>query len=222
MPSYSLSESDDDRSTPIGKPFGRQRPIYDILGRGKVADVLLWRDKRVSAGILVAVSIIWLLFKGVEYNFVTLLCHIIITTILVIFIWCMTADIFKWPPPTIPKAILHDTSSREIAAILHEKFDKFMSKFFKVACGDDFKKFILAIASLWILSVIGNYISTLNLLFLGCLCMEMLPYLYERYEEEVDDLVEQVNHRMRKSYKKFDSEFLRKIPRGLVKDKKSK
>ncbi|XP_052179313.1 reticulon-like protein B9 [Diospyros lotus] len=219
MPNHTSSDSDDER---MGKNFGRERPVHDILGGRKVADVLLWRDKRVSAAILLTISTIWFLFEVVEYNFVTLLCHITITTMLLIFIWCMGADIFKWPPPRIPDVILDDSSFREVAAVWHAKLNHFFRKCFDVACGNDFRHFILALGCLWIVSVIGNYVSTLNLLFVGCVSLLTLPYLYERYEEEVDHLVGKANRQIRKSYKKFDAEVLRKIPRGPVKEKKAK
>ncbi|KAE8676130.1 Detected protein of unknown function [Hibiscus syriacus] len=50
-----------------------------ILGGGKVADVLLWRNPKVSTALLLGVTTTWFLFEVVEYNFVTLLCHISIT-----------------------------------------------------------------------------------------------------------------------------------------------
>lgn len=61
-----------------------------------VADVLLWRKRNISASLLVGMTVMWFLFEVVEYNFVTLLCHISITTMLVFFIWCTGAEIFKW------------------------------------------------------------------------------------------------------------------------------
>ena len=60
------------------------------------ADLLLWKNKNVSAGVLLGMTVIWFLFEGVEYNFITLLCHITITTMLVLFIWSIVADILKW------------------------------------------------------------------------------------------------------------------------------
>ena len=38
-----------------------------------VADVLLWRDRNLSAGILAGATVTWFLFDVVEYNAVTLL-----------------------------------------------------------------------------------------------------------------------------------------------------
>ena len=50
--------------------------------------------------------------------------------------------------------------------------------------------------------------------------METLPYLYTRYEGEVDYHAGQMTRKMSKMYKRFDSRVLNKIPRGPVKDKK--
>ncbi|CAK9136995.1 unnamed protein product [Ilex paraguariensis] len=220
MPTFE-TDSEDERA-PVEKLFGRERPIHDVLGGGKVADVLLWRDKRVSATLLTGISVIWFLFEVVEYNMVTLLCHIFITTMLLIFIWSAGADIFKWTPPDIPNTILRESTFKEAVSTFHAKLNEFLSKFLYIACGNDPKNFFLAIISFSILSMIGNYISSLNLLFFGLLCMETLPFLYERYEEEVDYLAGRVTRRVRKVYKKVDTKVLEKIPRGPVKEKKSK
>lgn len=55
---------------------------------------------------------------------------------------------------------------------------------------------------------------------LGVVCLETLPALYERYEEEVDHLATKGNRDAKKLYKKFDSKVLNKIPRGPVKEKR--
>ncbi|OIT31886.1 PREDICTED: reticulon-like protein B9 [Nicotiana attenuata] len=220
MTSYS-SDSDNDFA-PKSKLLGRQRPIHSVLGGGRVADILLWRDKRFSAAILIAVAVMWFLFEVVDYTFVTLLCHVSITTMLIVFIWSAGADIFGWTPPSIPKDILQDTTFEDVASILHKKFNNFLSIFHFVACGNDAKLFFLAIISLYILSVFGNYISTLNLLFFGLLCVETLPFLYEKYEEEVDDIAYKLKRQMRKMCRKFNADFLGKIPRGTSKERKQK
>ncbi|CAI9787216.1 unnamed protein product [Fraxinus pennsylvanica] len=219
------SSSYSDRgSTPRTRLLGRQRPIHAVLGGGKVADVLLWRDTRVSAAILFGSAAIWFLFEVVEYNFVTLFCHIFITTMLVIFIWSAGAEYFKWKPPStsIPKTILQESAIRDVASTFHKKFNYFLSQLLYVASGNDPKLFFLTIISLWIISVIGSSVTTLNLLFFGLLCLEILPFLYEKYEDEVDDLASKINRRMKGRYQKFEVEVLGKIPRGPVKEKKNK
>lgn len=56
----------------------------------------------------------------------------------------------------------------------------------------------------------------------GLLCVETLPFLYERYEEEVDYVAYKMKRQMRKTYRKFNADFLGKIPRGPAKEKKVK
>ncbi|KAK6127680.1 hypothetical protein DH2020_038596 [Rehmannia glutinosa] len=215
------SSSDSDNvSGPPRRLFGRQRPIHAALGGGKVADVVLWRDSRVSAAILIGIAAIWFLFEVVEYNLVTLLCHLIITTMLVIFIWSSGAEFFNWNPPNIRRIILQDSTSRDVASSLHRKCNQILSNFLYVASGHDPKVFLLTIVSLWVISVIGSSISSLNLLFFGLLCLETLPFIYEKYEDEVDHLAYKLNRRMKKMYNKLiEADILRKIPRGPIKDK---
>ncbi|KAL3639309.1 hypothetical protein CASFOL_017216 [Castilleja foliolosa] len=194
-----------DNYGPPGKLFGRQRPIHSALGGGKVADVLLWRDTRVSAVILIGIGAIWFLFEVVEYNLVTLLCHVIITTML--------------NPPNIRKITLQDSTAKYIASTIHTKFNHFLSRILYVGSGNDPKLFVLTIVSLWIISVIGSSINSLNLLFFGLLCLETLPFMYEKYEDEVDHLAYKLSWQMKNFYKMLDAEILEKIPRGPVKAK---
>ncbi|KAL0446846.1 UNVERIFIED_CONTAM: Reticulon-like protein B14 [Sesamum latifolium] len=114
----------------------------------------------------------------------------------------------------------HSQYQNPLSDWLFTKFNRILLKFYDVSSGRDLKTFILAIAFLWILSGIGNYFSSLNLLYTGFLCLITLPALYERYQDEVDYLAGKGNRNMKKLYKKLDSKFLNKIPRGPVKEKK--
>ncbi|XP_016509564.2 reticulon-like protein B9 [Nicotiana tabacum] len=218
MPIYS-SDSDDPRpstSAPPKRLFACQRPIHTILGGGKVADILLWRDKTISAAILVGFTIIWFLFEVVEYNFVSLLCHISMILMLILFIWSTGAGLVDWAPPDLRAIMISDSTYRWLC----RKFNSILSKFYDISSGKDFRTFFLAITFLWVLSVIGNYFSSLNLFYLGFLCLASIPAMYEKYQDEVDYLASKGNQDMKKLYKKFDNKVLNKIPRGPVKERK--
>lgn len=58
-----------------------------ILMSGAVADIALWRNKRLSASILIGITTVWILFEVAEYHFLTLLCHASIAAMLFVFIW---------------------------------------------------------------------------------------------------------------------------------------
>lgn len=65
--------------------------LYDIkcgvLIFGAAADVFLWRDKKISAGVLGGATAIWVLFDVLEYHFITLVCHALILVLAVLFLW---------------------------------------------------------------------------------------------------------------------------------------
>ena len=53
----------------------------------------------------------------------------------------------------------------------------------------------------------------------GFLCVHTLPALYQRYGIEVDHLAARGSEDIKRFYKRIDSNFLNKIPRGPVKTK---
>ncbi|KAL2235032.1 reticulon-like protein B9 [Sesamum indicum] len=215
MPIYSSSESDDFPASPK-RLFGSEKPLHALLGGGKAADILLWRNKNLSAAILIGSTIIWLLFEVLEYNFVTLLCHASMILMLALLIWSIGADMVdlnRLDPRTI-------TIPESTFRWLFAKANRILLRFYDVSSGKDLKTFILAIAFLSILSGIGDYFSSLNLLYTSCICLMTIPALYERYQGQVDYLASRGNRDMKKLYKKIDSRILNKIPRGPVKEKK--
>ncbi|WVZ14837.1 hypothetical protein V8G54_012403 [Vigna mungo] len=221
MANDTSSDSDNEIIGARVKLFGHEKPIHQVLGGGKVADILLWRDRNLSAALLGGMTVIWFLFEIVEYNFVTLLCHISITTMLVLFIWSTAADIFKWKPPQIPDIILQESFFQSLAYILHRRFNQLLPMLLHISCGIDLPIFLLNIVSLYIFSVIGSYFSFVNLLYIGFLCVHTLPIVYERYEEEINNWVSDIIIVLRKNYRSFKKNYLNRIPRGPVKPKKT-
>lgn len=58
-----------------------------------VADILLWKNRNLSAAILVAVTVLWLLFEILEYNLITLLCYFLCFIMITLFIWSKAAGL---------------------------------------------------------------------------------------------------------------------------------
>ncbi|XP_073004385.1 reticulon-like protein B9 [Typha latifolia] len=228
MPRLKYDSDSDEASAPVisttrkAEQSHRERSLRELLGGGRVADILLWKNKNLSAGILVAATLAWFLFEVVEYHFLTLLCHVSITAMLVVFIWSNGAPLIDRDPPKISEVIVSEAKIKEVAKAFNGRLSKFVSLFYKIACGKDLKLFLLAIGSLWILSVLGSYCSFISLLYLGFLCLHTLPALYKHYETEVDHLANKSSQDLKKFYKKLDSKVLDKIPRAPGKDKKRK
>lgn len=169
-----------------------------------------------SASILAGFSIIWFLFEVVELHFITVACYILMIFMLVLFIWIQGASFFKWRPPTMYDIQISDSTARQ--ALL--RVNKLLRKFYRISCGEDFARFFVAFACIWLLSIFGSYSSALNVLYAVFLGLITIPVLYERYEREVSYIATQGKGDMKRLYKKLDAKFLSKIPRGPVKEKK--
>ncbi|KAH9603781.1 hypothetical protein KSS87_018807 [Heliosperma pusillum] len=200
--------------------LGRQRPIHDILGGGLVADILLWRNPKVSALVLLGITFIWLLFEVIEYNFITLVCHISITSMLALFIYRTLAELCKWKLPEIPTMVMEESTFKHVVVVLHGKCNQLLSKLLEISSGKDIKTFLLAIGTLLMLSLVGTYLSTMNLLFISYICGQIVPFVYEKYEDDVDHFAGKLHGEMKQLYNRIDENVLAKIPRVPSQDRK--
>ncbi|KAL8229961.1 hypothetical protein R6Q57_014861 [Mikania cordata] len=220
MPIYTSSEAEEfnNRDSLGRKMFGRERSLHATFGGGPVANILLWRNKSLSASILLGFTMIWYLFEIVEYTFVSLVCHVLILAMLMVFITYTASKFTDWDLPDIHEMTIQESVFRW----LYRKLNYMLLRFYAISSGENLIEFFAVILALWMTSVIGNYFSSLNLLFFSVICLGTLPALYEEYENEVDHLIRKGRKDATKMLKKFDAEVLKKIPKGNVKEKKRK
>eukprot|EP00257_Ricinus_communis_P020032 XP_015579179.1 reticulon-like protein B5 [Ricinus communis] len=67
--------------------FGRQKPLHLVLGGGKPADIILWRNKQASGCVFAVATVLWLLFECAGYTLLTFLCHSLILSFATLFLW---------------------------------------------------------------------------------------------------------------------------------------
>ncbi|XAR71679.1 hypothetical protein NMG60_11018064 [Bertholletia excelsa] len=221
------SDSDDDKSshppavkTKIYRLFGRERPLYMVLGGGKTADIILWRDRKISTTVLGVATAIWVCLELMEYHLLTLVCHILILSLAVLFLWANASAFINQSPPQIPEVHISNEIILGIAYALRIQVNRALAILRDVASGRDLKKFLAAIAGLWFLSIVGSSCSLLTLLYACFVLLHSVPKLYEKYEDEVDPLAEKALAEFKKHYAVFDARVLNKIPAGPVKEKK--
>ncbi|KAL9246210.1 hypothetical protein vseg_019774 [Gypsophila vaccaria] len=210
----------DDSASQVASRFwlGPNRPLHSIVGGGRVGDVILWRNKTLSASILGGFTMIWFLFEVVELHFITMACYLLMASMLVLLAWTQASDFFRWRPPTIYDIQVSESTARHILS----RVNKVLATFYKLSCGHDLPRFFVAIAVLWVLSIIGSYSSALSVIYVVFLCVITIPVLYERYEREVNYIATQGKGDIKRLYKKLDANVLSKIPRGPVKERKYK
>lgn len=224
----SSSDSDTDKpheaaaamKAKIFRLFGREKPVHHVLGGGKPADVILWRNKKISAGTLGAATAIWVLFELLEYHLLTLLCHVFIFTLAALFLWSNASTFIHKSPPRIPEVHIHEDLAVNIARSLRFEINRGVTVLRNIALGRDLKKFLAVVAGLWILSVLGNCCNFLTLFYIVFVLLHTVPVLYEKYEDKIDPLAERAWVEIKKQYAVLDAKCLSKIPRGPLKDKK--
>ncbi|XP_077236972.1 reticulon-like protein B5 [Tasmannia lanceolata] len=219
----SSSSSDSDNEKYFSKKtrlFGRQKPVHTVFGGGKSADIILWRNKQISAGILVGGTVVWLLFEWLGYHLLTLLCHFLILLLGVLFCWSNISSAINKSVPNFPEVVLPEDLFMSIAMSLRFEINRAFDTFREVASGKDSKKFLMVIAALWVLSVIGSWFNFLTLFYILFVILHTVPVLYEKHEDRVDTFARKAMVEINKQYAVLDAKVLQKIPKGPFKDKK--
>ncbi|KAL5202210.1 hypothetical protein ABZP36_013162 [Zizania latifolia] len=222
--SSSSSDSDGERTPAVRaktyRLFGREKPVHFVLGGGKPADLFLWRNKRISAGVLAGATAIWLLFEVMDYHLLTLLCHCVILTLAILFLWSNASTFIKKSPPNIPEVRIPEDLAVNVARSLRFQINRGFASLREIGQGHELRKFLIVIAGLWILSVLGSCCNFLTLFYIIFVVLYTVPVLYEKYEDKVDAFGEKAMVELKKCYSIFDEKCLSKISKGLSKNKK--
>ncbi|XP_010925814.1 reticulon-like protein B2 [Elaeis guineensis] len=224
----SSSDSDNEKSEPsassikanIYRLFGRERPVHKVLGGGKPADVFLWRNKKISAGVLGGATAVWVLFELLEYHLLTLVCHCLILSLAILFLWSNASIFINKAPPRILEVSIPKDLAVNVALSLRYEINRAIAVLREITSGQDLKKFLAVIAGLWVLLVLGSCCNFMTLFYIMVVTLHTVPVLYEKYEDKVDSFAEKAMTEIKKQYKVFDAKVLSKIPREPLKDKK--
>ncbi|GLT90826.1 hypothetical protein SLE2022_087430 [Rubroshorea leprosula] len=225
--SSSSSDSEDEKSSPstikskIYRLFGRETPVHKVLGGGQPADIFLWRNKKISAGVLGGATAIWVLFELLEYHLLTLICHSLILALAVLFLWANATVFINKSTPRIPQVHIPEEPVRRFADALRFEINRAFAVLHDIASGRDLKKFLSVIAGLWVLSIVGSCCNSLTLFYIVFVLFHTVPVFYEKYEDKIDPLAEKAMREIQKHYAVFNAKVLSKIPRGPLKSKKT-
>ncbi|GFP91469.1 reticulon-like protein b5 [Phtheirospermum japonicum] len=194
--------------------FGREKPVHKAFGGGKPADIFLWRNKKISASVLGVATAVWVLFELLEYHLLTLVCHISILALSLLFLWSNVTTFINKKPPHIPEVRLPADLFAEVAMALRVEINRALVVLREIASGRDLKKFLLVVFGLWALSIMGSFVNFLTLFYIVFVLLHTVPVLYEKYDDKIDAFAEKASIEIKKQYAVFDSKVLGKIPRG--------
>ncbi|VAI05882.1 unnamed protein product [Triticum turgidum subsp. durum] len=143
---------------------GHRLSVHQIVGGGKAADIILWKCKRATVGVIFGATIAWWLFEKSELSFLTICCDVLLILIVV-------------------------------------------------------RLFFQVVSVLWLLSVIGNFYSSVTLAYIGTIALVTVPVLYHRHQEHVDRYAGMVHRNISRHYKIVDENVISRLPRSFIRDK---
>ena len=202
------------------KLLGEDTSVHKALGGGKTADVLLWKDKKTTAVVIGGTTVIWILFEVLDYHLLTLISHVMIGALAILFLWSKATTFIKKSPPDIPVVQIPEEVAVNVSRALRNDINRALHLFREIAMGHDLKKFLGVIVALWILSEAGSCCNFLTLIYVAVLMLHTVPILYDMYQDKVDHFAGRAHTEACKQYEVLDAKVLSKIPRGPLKAKK--
>ncbi|KAH9325591.1 hypothetical protein KI387_005769, partial [Taxus chinensis] len=184
--------------------FNRQSSIHEVLGGGIGADVMLWRRKNASIGILVGAAAAWILFEKSGYTFLSLAANVFLLLVTILFVWATAAALIGRPPPPLPELELSEEMVNETASLIRSQANFLFRVANDIALGKDPKLFFKVAVYLWLISTIGGWFDFLTLGYTSLVILLTVPALYEKYEEHVDRYAGIALKELRKVYVKIN------------------
>ncbi|XP_019432009.1 PREDICTED: reticulon-like protein B12 isoform X2 [Lupinus angustifolius] len=174
--------------------FNRQRTLHDILGGGLVADLILWRRKNLTVGILLVTLAAWVMFER--------------------------SAVLNRPAPPLPKLHLSEETVNEVAAFIRTRVNDLLSASQDVALGKDSRLFLKIAAYLCLISIVGGLTDFLTLAYTSLFIVLTVPALYERYEDCIDRNILKGYHRLCQLYVKINVEYVSRVQNWIVEKEK--
>ncbi|KAB1217597.1 Reticulon-like protein B16 [Morella rubra] len=188
------------------------------MGGGKAADILLWKQRSVSFGIIVVATVAWLLFERSGLSFLSICSDVLLILIVLLFLHANYAVFRDRQLQTLPELVLSEEMVNNAAASFRVKINNVLLMAHDITLGKDFKLFFKVVVCLWLLSVIGSSCSFFTLAYIGTIASITIPALYSRYEGHVDRYCGVIHKQFSKHYKIVDESVISRLALSKEKD----
>ncbi|XP_014490752.1 reticulon-like protein B12 isoform X1 [Vigna radiata var. radiata] len=200
--------------------FNRQRTLHEILGGGQVADLILWRRKNQTMGILLVTLAVWVVFERSGYTLLSLVSNVFLLLIVILFLWAKSAAILNRPAPPLPQLHLSEEIANEVTAFIRTRVNDLLSVSQDIALGKDSKLFLKVAAYLWLISIIGGLTDFLTLAYTSLFIVLTVPAIYERYEEYIDMYILKGYRKLCFLHVKINEKYVRRVHNWILEKKK--
>lgn len=159
------------------------------------------------------------MFEKSELSFLTICCDVLLILIVVQLIWVKISGLLNKQPRQLPELVLSEEMVNNAAASFRVKVNNMLMIAHDITLGKDFRLFFQVVSVLWLLSVIGNFYSSVTLAYIGTIALVTVPVLYHRHQEHVDRYAGMVHRNISRHYKIVDENVISRLPRSFIRDK---
>lgn len=200
--------------------FNRQRTLHQILGGGQIADLILWRRKNLTVGILLVTLAVWVVFERSGYTLLSLVSNVFLLLIVILFLWAKSAAILNRPAPPLPQLHLSEEMANEVTTFIRTRVNDLLSVSQDVALGKDSRLFLKVAAYLWLISIIGGLTDFLTLAYTSLFIVLTVPAIYERYEDITDMYILKGYRKLCLLHVKINEKYISRVHNWILEKKK--
>eukprot|EP00252_Welwitschia_mirabilis_P022386 TRINITY_DN6041_c0_g1_i1.p1 TRINITY_DN6041_c0_g1~~TRINITY_DN6041_c0_g1_i1.p1 ORF type:complete len:588 (+),score=48.61 TRINITY_DN6041_c0_g1_i1:84-1847(+) len=172
------------------RQMDKSSKVYRLLGGGRVADILLWRDDRKTFAIAMVVAFIIYYFYLSGYRFFYAAARLLLMVISALLIYgCLPSPILGLKIKSVPPSYfeISEESLQIPLQCLRLAWNSGVTVLRSLARGNDWELFLKAVLLLYVLKCIGS-ISFPTLVVTGYIFFFTFFCIYEQKEEEIDFL----------------------------------
>ncbi|KAK9067101.1 hypothetical protein SSX86_014426 [Deinandra increscens subsp. villosa] len=195
-----------------------------------VKDVMMWRRKRVSVGVLSTMTVLWVVMEIYGYNFITVASWIAIFLFSSLFAWANIYRLIYKEEPSMSAIVgISESTTTNMANTIRKSSEDATRWVFKVGAQSEWYVFVAAVVGLWLFSIIGSSTDLLTLLFIGTVVGMSVPVIWLKYDYKIREHGRRLQMHSKRFYSMLDEKVLQKIknkvkvnlPRKEEKEKKA-
>ncbi|WOL04719.1 reticulon-like protein B12 [Canna indica] len=192
-------------------------------GARLVADVILWRRKNVTIGILLGALVSWMVFQLAGYTLLSLVSNVLLLLISILFVWAKAAGVLNRPPPPILDMHLSEEVVHEASGLVYSHVNMILAAFNDIAQGKDSKLFYTIALCLLLISRVGRLTDIITFSYTSLVVILTVPALYEKYENGVERCVKLAHVEVqmyKRLYSELFSNYVIKVKKWILLKKK--